>query len=219
MALAPCFAHVDPRLHVVGLAALEQMDGEQRRRNLPLLARCAVELPELLLPVLHWDSACSASSFYFYLRCYSSAAAERFLDAQSAELRGRVHTSEKLADALKQECLSIRVLRDGNGRQEAAGRIAASLNALSTEWRITSVAGQPIYVGERPTPSVPFGSSFTERIKPRSTMVNAGISGSSTDASAVQARDTRRPSSIGACAGIGLTSALPDKRVASAAFR
>src|ERR1700677_3948742 len=80
----------------------------------------------------------------------------------------------------------------------------AFLNASSTERRITAVAGQPTYVGDRPTSSAPPDCDLTKRINPRSTMLKAGISGSSTDTSAAHARDRRRSASAGT--GTGTTS-------------
>jgi hypothetical protein len=74
------------------------MDAEQVRRNLPLLARCAVDLPDEL--ELNFDDA-GGSSFYLSMRCWDAERAERFLLKQTEACRARIGASEALLSVLK----------------------------------------------------------------------------------------------------------------------
>jgi hypothetical protein len=126
VALTPCFAWVDKRIHAVGREAFARMDAEQVRRNLPLLARCVADWPEEL--ELNLGDA-GASSFYFSLRCWDADRAERFLLKQTEACRARIGASEALMSVLKAQ----RDLMVYSGKQPAdfAQRRATAVAAVN----------------------------------------------------------------------------------------
>src|SRR5262245_52411434 len=114
--------------------------------------------------------------------------------------------------------LIMSVLQAGDSTVRTSTSVApAAVAATATSARITSIAGQPEYVGEIVTVARPAASTSTPRRMPSSSTVTTRISGSTTAATAV--RIATGSTTVGAGAGGPLTTSLRGARGATPASR